>query len=217
MPRASRAVLPGYPHHVVQRGHDGQAVFITDDDFRHYLANLAECSVSHDVRVLAFCLMTNHVHLLLAPTSAAGLGLLMKQTAGNQTSYRNRLEGRRGTLWEGRYRSSIVDIDKYLHACIRYIELNPVRAAMHADPADYAWSSYRGHAGLESLPWLVPIGGAGHDHAAYVHHGLDTHEMDLIREAVSRSQLTGSKRFTDQVERSLGRRIERRGPGRPSG
>jgi putative transposase len=126
-----RVVLPNYPHHVVQRGHNRQVVFAEPSDYQHYLDDLRELKTLFDVKVYAFCLMTNHVHLLLAPgDSVAGLGQLMKGLAGRATRYRNKLEGRSGTLWESRYKSSVVQTDTYLLACSRYIELNPVRAQM---------------------------------------------------------------------------------------
>ncbi len=129
MPRMARVVLPNYPHHVVQRGHDRQVVFAGAGDCRRYLRDLRELKEAFDVRVYAYCLMTNHVHLLLSPGErASGLGRLMKALAARATRYRNRLERRSGTLWEGRYKSSVVDSDAYLLACCRYIELNPVRA-----------------------------------------------------------------------------------------
>ena len=130
MPRSGRTVLPYYPHHIVQRGHNRQVVFAEARDFERYLETLAEFKAGYGVKVYAYCLMTNHVHLLLAPETMAGLAQLMKRLAGRQTRYHNRLEGRSGTLWESRYKSSLVDSDVYLLACSRYIELNPVRALL---------------------------------------------------------------------------------------
>jgi putative transposase len=124
-------VLPNYPHHVVQRGHNKQVVFAEPSDFTRYLDDLRELKTLFGVKVYAFCLKTNHVHLLLAPgDSVAGLGQLMKGLACRMTRYRNKLEGRSSTLWESRYKSSVVQTDTYLLACSRYIELNPVRAQM---------------------------------------------------------------------------------------
>ena len=129
MPRMGRVVLPNYPHHVVQRGHNRQVVFAEDEDFQRYLSDLYELKYIFGVKLYAYCLMTNHVHLLLAPgDSIAGLGQLMKALAARATRYRNQLEGRSGTLWESRYKSSVVQSDAYLLACCRYIELSPVRA-----------------------------------------------------------------------------------------
>jgi putative transposase len=107
MPRMGRVVLPEYPHHIVQRGHDRNVVFASEPDFRYYLETLVEFKEGLRVNVYAYCLMTNHVHLLLAPSDEKGLGLLMKRLAGRQTRYRNKLEGRSGTLWGGRYKSSL--------------------------------------------------------------------------------------------------------------
>ena len=144
MPRMGRIVLPNYPHHVVQRGHNRQVVFAAEQDYQRYISDLRELKDVFGVKVYAYCLMTNHVHLLLAPGEAiAGLGQLMKALAARATRYRNRLEGRTGTLWESRYKSSVVESDTYLLACCRYIELNPVRARMVAEAGDYPWSSYR--------------------------------------------------------------------------
>jgi len=154
MPRVGRIVLPYYPHHVIQRGHNRQVVFAEPRDFERYLGTLAEFKDVYGVRVYAWCLMTNHVHLLVAPDEITGLGRLMKRLAGRQTRYHNRLEGRTGTLWESRYKSSPVDSDTYLLACSRYIELNPVRARMVATPKEYPWSSCRYRLGHDECEWL---------------------------------------------------------------
>ena len=143
MPRMARIVLPTYPHHVVQRGHNRQATFAEDADDERYLATLQEYKTEYRVSVFAWCLMTNHVHLLLAPEDRDGLGKLMKRLAGRQTRYYNKLERRSGTLWEGRYKSSLVQSDAYRLACCRYIELNPVRARIVVAPDEYRWSSCR--------------------------------------------------------------------------
>jgi putative transposase len=140
-------VLPNYPHHIVQRGHNKQVVFAEEADYRYYLGALEEFKGLYDVKVYGFCLMTNHVHLILQPgDSVAGMGQLMKRLAGRQTRFVNRQELRTGTLWESRYKSSPMDIESYLFACCRYVELNQVRAGMVGDPAEYRWSSYRRHA-----------------------------------------------------------------------
>lgn len=105
MPRIGRIVLANYPHHIVQRGHDRNEVFIEDRDYSYYLESLKEFKEMFGVKVYAYCLMTNHVHLLLEPSERSGVGQLMKRLAGRQTRFRNRLENRRGTLWEGCYKS----------------------------------------------------------------------------------------------------------------
>ena len=143
MPRVGRVVLPNYPHHIVQMGHNRQVVFAAIHDYEYYLETLSEYRDVYGVRVYAWCLMTNHIHLIVErPDEVARLGQLMKRLSGRQTRYVNRLEGRSGTLWESRYKSSPIQTDEYLLACCRYVELNPVRARIVADAGEYPWSSY---------------------------------------------------------------------------
>jgi putative transposase len=226
MPRKARVVLPGCPHHVVQRGHNRQVVFVKDRDYQYYLQNLAECKEQLGCRVYAYCLMTNHVHLIIDPRDdAANLAALMKRVAGRQTRLVNRLECRTGSLWDGRYKSSAIETDRYLLACCRYVELNPVRASMVSDPLAYRWSSYRAKVGFEACDWLDPDPcylGLGQttqarreQYTKWVLSGTPASETRLIREASQRGQLIGSGRFRDEVERSTGWRVELRGPGRP--
>lgn len=227
MPRMGRVVLPNYPHHVVLRGHNRQVVFAAPEDYQRYLDDLRELKEAFGVRVYAYCLMTNNVHLLLAPgDSAAGLGQLMKALAARATRYRNRLEGRSGTLWESRYKPSVVQTDTYLLACSRYIELNPVRARMVAEPGDYPWSSYRERAGmvcgcdwLDADPCFLALGLDPIEryarYEAFIRQAVTCDEIRLIREVLQRGQMTGSSRFIDEIEKITGLRIEQRGQGRP--
>ena len=226
MPRMGRVVLANYPHHVMQRGHNRQVVFAEEADYEYFLATLREWKEAYGVKVYAYCLMTNHVHLVLEPPDeVAMLGRLMKRLAGRQTRYANRLEGRRGTLWESRYKSSAIQTDKYLLACCRYVELNPVRARMVDGPEKYRWSSYRSRMGegkeawLDSDPCFLALGNSQEERSRrykeFVADAVPAGEWQLIREAVQRGQLTGDNRFIDKVEQIVGRRIERRGQGRP--
>jgi len=228
MPRMGRIVLPNYPHHIVQRGHNRQVVFAEAGDFQRYLYDLRELKDAFGVKVYAYCLMTNHVHLLVAPVeSTAGLSQLMKALAARMTRYRNKLEGRSGTLWEGRYKSSLVQSDCYLLACSRYIELNPVRARIVSQPEDYAWSSYLLRFGektydnwLDTDPCFEALGRTLEDrrfvYRSFVTQEIPSEELTLIRESLQRGQLTGNARFVDEVEGVMGLRIERRGRGRPA-
>lgn len=227
MPRIGRIVLPNYPHHVVQRGHNRQVVFAAEQDYRRYISDLRELKDVFGVNVYAYCLMTNHVHLLLAPGEAiAGLANLMKALAARATRYRNRLEGRTGTLWESRYKSSVVESDTYLLACCRYIELNPVRARMVAEAGDYPWSSYRLRVAdqavndwLDTDPCFIAPGETPERrrirYMEFMRQVVPSREVDLIRAALLRGQLTGSARFVDEIERIQGQRVELRGQGRP--
>ena len=226
MPRMGRLVLPNYPHHVVQRRHNRQVVFAAEEDYQRYLTDLRELKNAFGCKVYAYCLMTNHVHLLLAPDSVAGLGQLMKALAARTTRYRNRLEGRSGTLWESRYKSSVVQTDTYLLACARYTELNPVRARMVVDPSGYRWSSYRSrietgkvNGWLDTNPCFLALGNCfrqrSERYRAFVRDAVPQAELLVIREALQRGQLTGTGRFVDEVEHITGLRMERRGQGRP--
>jgi putative transposase len=226
MPRTSRVVLPNYPHHVIQRGHNRQVVFVRDEDYLYYLENLYEWKRELGCKVYAYCLMSNHVHLIIDPGDRVeNLALLMKRVAGRQTRYVNNLESRRGTLWEGRYKSSPIDKDSYLTACCRYVELNPVRARIVDDPGEYRWSSYRHKAGIENIDWLdedpsyLGLGKTNKErerqYIESVKESIPKSEWDIIRQAVQRGQLTGTSRFIEEVEEKIGRRVEFWRQGRP--
>ncbi|POA18640.1 transposase [Pseudomonas sp. FW300-N1A1] len=228
MPRIGRVVLPNHPHHVVQRDHNRQVVFAEAADFEHYLSDLRELKEAFGVSVYAYCLMTNHVHLLLAPgDTASGLGQLMKALAARMTRYRNKLEWRSGTLWESRYKSSVVQSDAYLLACSRYIELNPVRAHIVSRAEDYPWSSYRlrlqepaERNWLDIDPCFEALGTTEllrrNRYKEFVAQVAPNGELELIRGALQRGQLTGTSRFVEEIEHITGLRIIGRGQGRPT-
>jgi putative transposase len=170
--------------------------------------------------------MTNHVHLIVDPgRNPDSLALLMKRVAGRQTRYVNKLEGRSGSLWEGRYKSSIIATEEYLPACCRYIELNPLRAGMVADPAQYQWSSYGAKVfgkrdPVVDLPsFYMALGDTEQErwkaYKEYVFGTVPEYETKLIREALQRGQLTGSERFQGEIEKKLGIRISNKKQGRP--
>ncbi len=212
------------PHHIVQRGHNRDVVFAEDDDFLFYLENLAQWKANLGCKLYSYCLMTNHVHLVVDPgDDPTNLGLLMKRLAGRYTRYINKIEKRTGTVWEGRYRSSPIETDGYLLGCCRYVELNPERAGMVNSPHQYRWSSYNEKIGRRKR-WLVDedpcCRGLGRTrrereiaYREWVMSAISDGEWQVIRIAVQRGQLTGSPRFADEVERRIGRRIEFRGAG----
>jgi putative transposase len=220
MGRPPRVLVPGYPHHVIQRGHNQKAVFVEPADYQYYLDNLRELKAAFGIGVYAYCLMTNHVHLVLVPRlEGGGLSALMRRLSARQGRYVNRLESRKGTLWCGRFKCSVVDTDDYLLACLRYVELNPVRAGIVSDPADYRWSSHTERLGL-TPPDLLDADRAaarmnGDTWRQYVRQTADEAEQAFIRTSVRRNQLTGGVRFVDEIERRTHLRIENRGPGRP--
>ena len=170
--------------------------------------------------------MTNHVHLIVDPgDNVDSLALLMKRVAARQTRYVNKLEKRTGSLWEGRFKSSIIAAGEYLPACCRYIELNPVRAGITTDPAEYKWSSYNCTAKgkkdpvVDLSPVYRALGKNGRERQeewrAYVFGTIPDYELQLIRDALQRGQVTGSDKFRYEISKKLGLRLSNRGPGRP--
>lgn len=222
MPRIGRVVAPNLPHHVVQRGHNRNAVFIDDGDYSYYLNTLGNWARQLQVRVYAWCLMTNHVHLLLDPgDNIQSIGLLMKRLAGRQTRFVNKQENRTGSLWDGRYKMSIVDSDAYFLKCCRYIELNPVKAKIVIRPADYRWSSYRENAGLSpsvivdrhEFTRLSSVSFEGY--RKFVAEDTPSSEAEFISQRLESNRLTGGSRFVKEIERRTGIRLEYKRPGRP--
>ncbi|SCC95758.1 conserved hypothetical protein [Thiomonas sp. X19] len=225
MPRRPRLTLSHVPLHLIQRGNNRQACFFADEDYRAYLDWLLDAAHKTDCRIHADVLMTNHVHLLLSSDHAAAPGLLMKTLGQRYVQYVNRTYRRTGTLWEGRFRSSLVQQDGYFLACQRYIELNPVRARMVEHPGDYRWSSYRSNAQGEEDALIQA-------HAVYTALGANTAErqaayrdlfqfelapglVDEIRAALHGSHALGDVRFAQELQRTLGRRAIPGIPGRP--
>ena len=226
MPRTARIVITGYPHHIIQRGHNRQVVFAADEDYLYYLDNLREWKEKLGCKVFAYCLMTNHVHLVIDPgEDDRSLAQLIKRVAGRQTRYVNKMEKRTGSLWEGRYKSSPISTNEYLPACCRYVELNPVRAGIVGLPEEYRWSSYGVKIGRRKEEWLdfdpfyLGLGRSAKQRAEkyqeWVEGTIPEGEWELIRQSLQRGQLTGGKRFVDEIEKKIDRRVEFRGQGRP--
>ncbi|HEY5897042.1 MAG TPA: transposase [Burkholderiales bacterium] len=167
MARSPRLRVSDVALHIVQRGVDRQACFREDSDFLVYLSNLRDVAAATRCALHAYCLMTNHVHLLITPGEPQSCSLLMRNLGQRYVRYFNQRHGRTGTLWEGRFRSCLVDSAQYVLACYRYIELNPVRAGMVASPFDYGWSSYASNVGLASNGLITP-------HAEYLALGEET-------------------------------------------
>jgi len=226
MPRKARVILSNTPHHIVQRGHNRKAVFIEQADYRYYLGNLLEWKEKLACKVYAYCLMTNHVHLIIDPgETPENLSRLMKRLAGRQTRWVNAVEARTGSLWEGRFKCSPIETHCYLLACCRYVERNPLRAGMVSLPQEYKWSSYRDKIGLGGdgvVDRDICYQLLGHNdvarqaaYAEWVNRRDEKDDVTLIRAALARGQLTGTSRFAEEVEERMGIRIQMRGPGRP--
>jgi len=225
MPRRARICLPNVPQHLIQRGNNRQACFVADEDYRCYLDWLAEYAGKTGCKVHAYVLMTNHVHLLVSAERGAATGEMMKALGQRYVQYFNRTYRRSGTLWEGRYRSCPTQVEDYLLACQRYIELNPVRAGMVEHPADYRWSSYRANAQGEHDPLVkshevyVVLGpDAASRQAAYrelFRYELEPKLADQIRRATNGNFALGSALFAEQIGAALGRRVTPGKSGRP--
>lgn len=226
MPRRARIMLSNIAVHVRQRGNNRQDCFFQEQDRSFYLFHLGRHLPRSGCSLHAYCLMTNHVHLLLTPASLTGCACLMKAVGQLYTQYVNRTYGRSGTLWEGRFDSSLVQSEEYLLNCYRYIEENPVRARLSSHPDAYAWSSYRANAQGMPDPLLTPhdeylrLGTCdGERQGAYralFNVPLDPKRIDEIRGATSGNFALGSPSFVQKVSKALGRRAGRGTPGRPS-
>jgi putative transposase len=219
VPRRARLRAAGIPLHVIQRGHDRRASFFADEDYRFYLYQLAELSRRFECQVHAYVLMTNHVHMLFTPKTEDGATLLMKNLGQRYVQYINRVYQRRGTLWEGRFRSSFVERSEYFLKCHRYIELNPVRAGMAEHPRDYPWSSYRANAEMLDSPIIEPheeylaLGATREERClAYRYHfrfELGPEDLKQIRFAATGGYALGNPRFQAEIAAMAGRRVTR--------
>src|SRR5688572_11918489 len=173
MPRRARIMLPGIAVHAIQRGNNQAECFFDQDDREFYLFHLARLLPRAECRLHAYCLMSNHVHLLVTPAQAEGCGVLMKNIGQLYTQYVNKRYGRSGHLWQARFRSSLVQSEDYVLACYRYIELNPVRAGLARRPDEYPWSSYAANAVGHAAALLSP-------HEEYVRLGRTAEERQAV-------------------------------------
>lgn len=225
MPRLPRIDLPGIAQHVIQRGNDRQPCFFTEIDRVRYLQDLREIAHREGCAVHAYALMTNHVHLLMTPAAPGQVARVMQALGRRYVRYVNDRYHRTGTLWEGRYKACPVGDDRYLLQCHRYIELNPVRARMVTDPADYSWSSHRHHA-LGAVDPLVRTHSAiaelavdpGERRCLYREFVMETvtpEEMDAIRQHLQRQHFYGPDRLRRAIEAQLGRTVGPKKIGRP--
>jgi putative transposase len=227
MPRKPRVSLPGVPEHVIQRGNNRQAIFASDTDLKAYISWLKDYSDQFDVSIHAWVLMTNHVHLLCTPGSSGSVSQMMQSVGRRYVQYFNRTYKRTGTLWEGRFKSCLVQQETYLLQLYRYIELNPVRAGMVDDPADYTWSSYQCNALGRQSELLTPHSlyqGLGKSNAerqsAYrelFKYHVDGKLLDDIRQSANKGLVLGSERFVAEVEALTGERLQEGKRGRPIG
>lgn len=225
MARQPRIDLPGFAQHVIQRGVNRETCFYTDDDRRQYLAWLQAAAESFGVSVHAYVLMSNHAHLLVTGSSGGAIGHMMHTLGTRYVRFVNAKHGRTGTLWEGRYKSNLVDSDQYLLTCYRYIELNPVRSGIVKRPGQYRWSSFGCNARGARDELITP-------HATYLALGtsrtkralayrrlfddvIASADIDAIRKNVNQGKVWGSDDFVSRVQSATGRRVRWTRPGRP--
>ena len=226
MARLSRLTLPGLPHHVIQRGNNRQPIFVDAQDYEAMLDRLLEQSRSHGVGVHAYVLMPNHFHLLATPQAADGLPLMMQAVGRSYVRYFNNRHGRSGTLWEGRYRSTVLEAPAYLLPCMVVLETQPVAEGLAARPQDYVWSSYAHNAGVQqdslvrshAQYWALANTPFARE-AAYqrtVEHGVSAAVAEEVLAAASKGWALGSPDFVAQLQHQTQRRLTRRRPGRPA-
>lgn len=216
MARLPRYNLPGQPQHVILRGNNRNIIFVADEDYHFFIECLQKASEQHGCAIHAYVLMTNHVHLLLTPEHEDSIGKALQSIGRRYVQYFNFTQKRTGTLWEGRYKATLIDSERYLLTCYRYIELNPVRANMVAHPSDYPWSSYLCHAEGKNDKLISDhelYGALGKNdeirQAAYralfkAHVGEAT--LNEIRDATNKGWALGNDQFMEKISMAVSRR-----------
>lgn len=225
MARLPRLSIPGYPHHVIQRGNNRQAIFLKDADRLRMLELLEDHARQYEVAVHAYVLMDNHFHLLLTPQTSEGLSRLMQSVGRRYVRYFNDVHGRSGTLWEGRYRSTLIEADSYLLACMAYIDLNPVRAGLVTQARDFPWSSHAHYAGLRvdrlvsphPLYWELGNTPFAREaaYARLVQEGPSLPQQQALTESALRGWVLGNPDFLAMLQKKTERRLSKASPGRP--
>ena len=227
MARLPRLTLAGYPHHVILRGNNRQAIFKDSADMQRLLDLLQTHAKEQGVKVHAYVLMSNHLHLLLTPLQNDSLPKMMQAVGRSYVLYFNKRHGRSGTLWEGRYRSSLIQTERYFLACMAYIDLNPVRAGMVAHAADYGWSSHGHYIGRQNEAWLTPhplywdMGNTPFAreaaYAAMVQAGVNQEQQQALTFSALSGWALGEKSFVQGLQKQTTRRVNRAKAGRPLG
>ncbi|RYF26983.1 MAG: transposase [Comamonadaceae bacterium] len=226
MARLPRLTLPGYPHHIIQRGNNRQAIFSSSEDYLLLLALLEEHAIANKVAIHAYVLMSNHFHLLATPATVDGIPTMMQAVGRRYVRHFNQKQSRTGTLWEGRYKSNLIQAERHLLACMAYLDLNPVRAAMVSEPAAYPWSSHAHYSGRAVHRWLTPhplyweLGNTPFSReAAYsdlVRAGVEQEEQHALTNSALRGWALGEPEYVAELQKHTARRVSKRQPGRPA-
>jgi putative transposase len=224
--RLPRLSFAGLPHHVIQRGHNGQTIFLRPADYQLMLDFLLEYSRKLEVAVHAYALLPDHFHLLLTPKTSTGLPQMLQALGRRYVRYFNDIQGRSGTLWDGRYRCTVLQPERYVLPCMAYMDLNPVRAGLNASPADYAWSSHGHYVGLRVDRLLTPhaqFWGLGNTpfarEAAYadlVQAGVGSTQHQALTDATLKGWALGDASFVQELQKATPRRLTKGQAGRPS-
>ena len=227
MARLPRLTVPGYPHYIVQRGNNRQSIVSSLADYPVLLALLQENAQKFGVALHAYVLMENHFQLLATPATAEALPHMMQAVGRRYVRYFNDQQGRTGTLWEGRYRSTVIDTDRYLLACMAYIDLSPVRAGLVKEAPAYAWSSHAHYAGLRTDKSITPhalfwtLGNTPFSreaaYAARVARGLSPDQEDALTQAAQGGWALGDDQFAVKLQKHTVRRVQKTLAGRPVG
>lgn len=225
MARLQRVVLPGYPLHIMVRGHNSQDIFISDEEKKSYLEWLKDAAREYELAIHAFALMPNHVHILATPKTSQSASKVMQSIGRRYAQLFNQTHGSSGTVWEGRFKSCLIDPDAYFLLVQKYIEQNPVRTGLVQKPEEWAWSSYRHHAGAETIPWIA-------DHPSYwaiantpferqmawqrsVLEPLSLSEIEKVSKHLSYGWPMASDTFLKQLTLKTSRPLQPRLAGRP--
>lgn len=225
MPRSPRLELPGVPLHITQRGVNRAAIFLDDDDRGHFRHLLYETFRQLEIQLHAYVLMDNHFHLLLTSNASGNLARAMRAIGQNHVQALNIRHGRSGSLWQGRFKSCLVESSGYFLTVMRYIELNPVRAAMVRTAQEHRWSSVHANLGHNRDPLITPhplylaLGGDRNSrwaaYARWLHQGTSDEDLERIRQYISQERALGDERFQRMVEKTLNRPATCRPRGRP--
>ena len=219
MARLPRIIVPGLPLHIIQRGNNRQATFFSEEDYHRYLDVLKKASEEYVCFIHAYVLMTNHIHLLVTPETEDSVSLMMQAIGRKYVRYINGTYQRSGTLWDGRFKSALVETEQYFLTCSRYIELNPVRAGMVNTPEEYKWSSYHSNAlgvnncCLKNHDVYLCLGENERlrqdAYKALFKSHIDAHSLEVIRNSTQKNLVMGGSRFEEEIERVLQYRVKK--------
>ncbi|MEZ0308249.1 MAG: transposase [Ramlibacter sp.] len=225
MARLPRLTVPGYPHHIIQRGNNRQAIFSSNADYETLLEMLGEHAAQAGVAIHAYVLMTNHFHLLATPGTEQAIPQMMQAVGRRYVRYFNQRQARTGTLWEGRYKSTLIQAERYLLACLAYIDLNPVRAGIVTEPSDYFWSSHAHYLGRRNdrlvtphaLYWELGNTPFARDaaYAQLVRSGINSQQQKALTDSALQGWALGEPDYVADLQKRTARRVTRSQAGRP--